>query len=69
MSLLPHQERVIQEKKDLDEKIVKLSAFIVSDKSASLDHTEFNLMWHQRTAMLEYSDILGRRIELFGGAA
>jgi len=62
----PHQQRVIQEKKQLDEKIQALVKFICSSPVFdSLDENEKNKLRDQRDAMTEYSDILGDRISSF----
>lgn len=59
-----YQERVVQEKKELDVKIEKLIEFLKTDKA--LDLVEgYNLLWAQHKAMAEYSKILGDRIEAF----
>lgn len=61
-----YQERVVEEKKELDARIAKLDAF-VNDNEAyeDLDPEEQDRLTAQRTAMGEYSDILGERIEAF----
>lgn len=65
---LAHQERVIREKRALDENIEKLHAFIVSPISAfsDLSATEQLLMIEQRAAMQRYSLILLRRLAEWG---
>lgn len=66
--LQPYQERVVAEKKELDEKIVKLHAFCFGSDTkifASLDPMERDRLEDQYTAMKKYSDILGQRIAAF----
>ena len=58
-----YQDRVRAEKKELDEKIVKLSAFLDGDNDVASD--VFTLMNGQRVAMQTYSDILAGRIRIF----
>lgn len=66
MDLPPHQERVINEKSELDMKIVKLEDFIRNNIIFKELHCEEQLLlYKQSAAMKEYSDILRRRIEKF----
>lgn len=56
-------ERMIQEKRELDEKIVKLVAFRYSEKGDELlDPGQRSLMERQFAIMTTYSDILRERI-------
>lgn len=62
----PHQQRVVTEKKELDEKIDKLKAFICEGPVfKTLPDAEQHRLNHQYDVMLEYSSILGARIEAF----
>lgn len=62
----PHQERVIKEKSELDNKIVALVNFIhANDIFKNLPADEQQRMRHQRTVMQDYSDILAKRIAAF----
>ena len=65
MALAPHQERVVTEKKELDEKLSKLNSFFESKTFATLDPAECDRLRSQASVMQEYSDILGARIESF----
>lgn len=56
-------ERMIQEKRELDEKIVKLVAFRYSEKASVLDERQAQLMDYQFNAMREYSNALDRRLQ------
>lgn len=59
------QQRVIDEKGQLDQRIRKLSlALGGSTEFIDIDQA---LLQDQLTVMREYSDILGRRIGRFGG--
>jgi hypothetical protein len=60
------QQRVIDEKKELDEKLDKLKVFIAtSPVFASLSADVRNLLGRQFDAMADYSGILAQRIALF----
>jgi len=56
------QERVIQEKKELDEKIIKLQTFIDGEEIKTIDETESLRLEVQLTLMQGYSNILEARI-------
>ena len=59
--------RVSDEWADLDEKIGKLSAFLRSPNAhVATDSAAHDLLLAQHRAMLEYSDILARRMSLAG---
>ena len=69
----PHEQRVVDEKRDLDERPKKLKAFIEPwpGNSAifdSLSPEEQELMELQRHAMEVLSYVLGKRIALFDKA-
>jgi len=62
----PHQERVVTEKKELDQKIDKLKAFIAENPTfKALPSDEQHLLNRQFDVMVEYSTILRRRIDNF----
>lgn len=61
----PHQERVVKERAELDEKISKLSKFIGTDTFQALPLSEQTLLREQRDVMNRYSSILGERIAAF----
>ena len=62
----PHQERVVAEKSELDDKLNKLKAFIMeSPIFKALPAEEQKRLNRQHDVMLEYSNILGERIEAF----
>ena len=61
----PHQQRVVDEKSSLDEKIGKLVAFMDSDASQVLSLTEEDDLEEQLRYMQKYSEVLERRISRF----
>jgi hypothetical protein len=67
MTMQPHEERVVIEKRELDEKLAKLKAFCFDSGTAfsKLPPEDRDLLEDQFTAMQRYSAILGKRIERF----
>ena len=68
MELQPHQQRVVEEKRELDERLAKLVAFIENNptfNSTVLIEAERNRLRRQRVKMEELSQILGERIAAF----
>lgn len=65
MALQPHQERVVTEKRELDEKIEKLQAFFGTDIYPTLDTAEQMRLQMQHHLMSGYSLVLQQRIEAF----
>lgn len=66
MTYAPHQQRVVDEKTDLDDRTAKLSTFIESNPIfATLVPAEQERLREQHEIMLKYSDILGKRIAAF----
>lgn len=65
--LAPHQQRVVDEKRELDEKLQKLTAFISSEKFVTVvqDEAERGRLVCQEETMKDYSAILAARIEAF----
>lgn len=66
----PHQQRVVDEKAELDTKIGALSSFIGTFEKpnsifASLSEPERNRLYAQHRVMVEYSSILSERIAAF----
>lgn len=65
-TLAPHQQRVVEEKTELDKKAVALSGFIGhSPIFETLDPTEQERLKEQNDIMWQYSEILGARIAAF----
>lgn len=69
MDLKPHQQRVVDEKADLDIKLTKLNEFIDSRDPGSvfdnLSAEDRALLVEQEGIMAAYSDVLKRRIARF----
>ena len=66
MSLQPHQQRVVEEKTELDKKASALSNFIgTSPVFDTLDPAEQERLREQCEVMWQYSEILGERIAAF----
>lgn len=64
--MLPHQQRVVDEKNELDKKAKALSDFIGnSPVFETLDPEEQERMKVQNDIMWQYSEILGQRIVAF----
>jgi hypothetical protein len=62
----PHQQRVIAEKAELDDKATKLSHFIGTNPIfENLDAAEQERLKEQCEIMWQYSEILGKRIAAF----
>ena len=65
-NLQPHQQRVVAEKAELDERLTKLRGFIQSPLFAGLPKAERDLLMEQEEYMHAYSEVLDRRIVLWG---
>lgn len=62
----PHQQRVVDEKGELDKKAKDLSEFIGNSQVfETLDNAEQERLKEQNDIMWQYSEILGARIEGF----
>ncbi len=61
----PHQERVVIEKQELDEKIGKLQQFQNTPFFQTLNGLEIDRLNRQLVVMEQYSEILGERIAQF----
>ena len=61
----PYQRRVVDEKRELDAKISKLSDFLAVKPPSSVPADELRRMSVQLQVMLEYSEALGDRIGHF----
>ena len=64
-NFLPHQQRVVIEKFELDEKLAKLRAFMDLPAFTALPMDERARLTEQERYMAAYADVLGRRIEAF----
>ena len=63
--LQPHQQRVVEERTELIEKITKLHAFFNTEIFDSLQEKDQNLLEKQVQLMMNYSDVLLERINRF----
>lgn len=61
----PHQQRVVQEKEELDYKIVNLDKFLLTDIFHNLSAEEQDRLSRQFDVMKEYAAILDERIAAF----
>lgn len=64
-TLHPYQERVIEERDELVDRIERLAAFLLNPAVTKLRITERNLLHDQQRVMTEYAAILNQRIRLF----
>lgn len=64
-AMQPHQQRVVDEKAELDDRRNKLFVFFDTPTFAGLDEAEQRRMRTQFVAMKTLSEILGERIEAF----
>jgi hypothetical protein len=65
MALQPHQQRVVEEKSDLDTKLEKLGDFCNTPIFAGLEQAEQNRLNRQFLIMELYAQVLGERIAAF----
>lgn len=63
--MLPHQQRVVDEKTELDDKLTKLEAFFKTAIFAGIDSREQDRLMRQSTHMNSYSNVLQERIDNF----
>lgn len=69
MSIQPHEQRVIEEKDQLKERIDKLVDFLQKGQPKFIDDKNWQLLNEQYDAMNWYYTILISRTELFGAAS
>ena len=67
VDMLPYQQRVVEEKTELDHKLSKLRKFLDCPGGAieSIPEEEKDRLLEQEALMAAYSDVLRRRIEAF----
>lgn len=61
----PHQQRVVDEKNELGDKLEKLLTFLQTDFYKTLREEERELLYFQSQVMEDYYEVLQQRIELF----
>ena len=65
-ALAPHEQRVVKEVADLEERLLKLEAFLNGGSAATTVSTsELNRLHRQVIIMRSYRDVLNERIEAF----
>ena len=67
MELQPHQQRVVTEKAELDEKLAKLLAFFQTPIFEALPEAERSRLRNQARFMDGYAAVLEERIAAFAG--
>lgn len=65
MSLLPHQERVVAERDQLNTRLTSLRAFIASDTFRQVERDERQRLMRQEAIMTEFAQVLTDRINAF----
>lgn len=63
--LQPHEQRVVDERNELNEKITKLHDFFKNPIFQKLPEEDKNLLNEQSEIMMNYSDVLLKRINRF----
>jgi hypothetical protein len=63
--LQPHEQRVVEEKEQLADRLHKLKEFLDKGQPKFIDDQNWGLLQAQFSAMTEYYVILLNRIELF----
>ena len=61
----PHQQRVVDEKTELDARLVNLNKFFSTEIFSKLPEDEATRLSKQASTMADYSNILGERIAAF----
>lgn len=63
--LKPFQQRVVDEKRELDEKLARLTNFVSTETFLDLPKAEKDRLNRQHEAMIDYSQVLAERIAAF----
>jgi hypothetical protein len=63
--LQPHQQRVLAEKRELDERVEKLTSFVNSENISKASFKEQGLLREQLAVMCALQEILQERINLW----
>ena len=61
----PHEQRVVDEKNELGDKLERLLTFLQTDFYKTLTEKEQELLYFQSQVMEDYYETLQQRIELF----
>ena len=62
MAIRSYRNSVIEEKDNLDSKIVDLAALLFAHRASAVDTEEFRLIHDQLLIMIKYSRVLGERV-------
>jgi hypothetical protein len=62
-----HEVRVVEERRELADRLDRLEAFLGGDTFMRLEEGERELLERQARVMREYVDVLDERIRGFGG--
>ena len=65
MELQPHQQRVVEERAELEDKLGKLQAFITGERFATVSDAEQGRLVLQHKLMKSYALVLEQRIDAF----
>ena len=65
MNMQPHQQRVLEEKAELNAKLEKLKVFLAGPVFKTLEPAEQMRLIQQCAIMVDYSSVLGKRIAAF----
>ena len=63
--LQPHEQRVVEEKEQLGERLDKLRDFLQKGQPSFIDDEQWALLQEQQKHMDAYNDVLVKRITLF----
>lgn len=63
--VLPHQQRVIDERAELENRLDKLTGFLATATFEALPDDEQERLLRQSGIMIQYSDVLAERIAAF----
>ena len=63
--LKPHEQRVVDEKNELKDKVLKLEDFLLKGRPSFIDDDNWELLEGQLEVMSAYLCILEKRISLF----
>jgi hypothetical protein len=65
LKMSPHQQRVVEEKAELDGRIERLASFLRSERAFNVEPDELLCLERQHEVMQKLSSILGERIKKF----
>lgn len=62
---LPHEQRMLKEREELEERLIALNSFLSKGQSPEMDDVEYDLLNAQAFAMRSYNYVLSARIRNF----